>query len=87
MTTVTAASLTAVQIVAVNTSRKGLLLQNRSRSVAYVGISSGMTKNNAPILIGANGTFAFPSSGSLIYNGALFALWDEAEGNMEALEG
>jgi hypothetical protein len=82
-----ATSTTSALLVALNNARKGLMLQNSSRSIAYVDIAAGVSKANCAFTIPGGSGFPFPARNGQIYNGALYATWDEAEGEMLVQEG
>jgi hypothetical protein len=79
-----ASSATSVTIAAANANRKRLTVMNDSTAKLRVGYTAGVTLANASYVVAANSLLVL--SGDLNYAGALYGVWETANGRAQVTE-
>lgn len=78
--TTVGASLTDVQLLAANTSRKGYRVFNASSATMFLAEAGSVSSSTETIEVPPNWYWE-PNNGSFIWQGAVHALWSVANGN------
>ena len=78
-----ASSITTVNLIALNNSRKGLMMFNDSSSVCYVKLGATASTTSYTIQMSPNSLYAMDTP---VYSGVIDAIWTTANGFMRITE-
>ncbi len=84
LTSVAGTVSASTQLLASNTSRKGMYVYNDSTAILYLGFSATVTTTSYTVQIPANGFFEMPVSP--VYTGVIAGVWSAANGNARITE-
>lgn len=79
-----ASATSSTQLLAANTSRKGMSVFNESTATLYLAFAGSASITAYSVQIPTNAFFEMPASPT--YTGAIFGIWSAANGNARLTE-
>lgn len=84
LTSVAGTTSSSTQLLAANTSRRGVYIFNDSTATLYVGFNATVTTSSYTVQVPSNGFFEMPTAP--IYTGIIAGVWSAAAGNARITE-